>query len=338
MKPNVFFQDSYSVDNEDFGEIKRIIDDALGKFFFSCNISFMTVTKPYFIQFIEQLIHYAAKIPNFSYKPPCRDTLATTILRRIYEETQEEKRELLNDTECVLQVDGWKNSETNKKFLVFSLTNFRVPLLFLRHYDISLEDEYGETLSEYINDAIVAAKELYGAKVVSAISDNDSKIVCGIRMAKTADNKPLIRCTCNSHSGNLLIKSTADLEFLKILREVIHAFSTPKIESLIKDRYHGTKLKNFPETRWCYIRNSCKCIQKNFDIMRSIIRLPDHGIDDTICEVVNGPYFENKINHIINALDPIYILIYKCQEQTVNIADAIDLCVKLQFPTEQFLE
>ena len=72
--------------------------------------------------------------------------------------------------------------------------------------------------------------------------------------------------------------------------------------------------------------------------MRSIISLPDHRINDTICEVVNGPYFENKINHIINALDPIYILIYKCQEQTVNIADAIDLCVKLQFPTEQFLE
>ena len=116
---------------EDSGDIKQSIDTALGKFFLACNISFSTSKKHHFIHFIDTLIYYARKNKNFTYKPPSRNTLSKIILPRIYEDIKNEKREILKNTKCVLQVDGWKSSVTNTKLLVFALTNIRTPLTYL---------------------------------------------------------------------------------------------------------------------------------------------------------------------------------------------------------------
>ena len=141
-------------EDEDEEDIKNTIDQCLGAFFFACNVSFTTVEKPYFLHSIATLIHYAQKNPKFSCKPPCRRTLATKILSEIHQQIQDEKKEMLKNTKCVIQGDGWKNSVNNKKYLVFSLSSIRTALLFLTSYEVSTESEHGEILAAHFNDAI----------------------------------------------------------------------------------------------------------------------------------------------------------------------------------------
>ena len=71
------------------------------------------------------------------------------------------------------------------------------------------------------------------------------------RLAQTANLQSLWQSTCSSQGGNLLIKSL-DEDLYKEVREIISLFNTPKHESLLL-RLGGTKLKNFPDTRFCYI-------------------------------------------------------------------------------------
>ena len=187
-------------------------------------------------------------------------------------------------------MDGWKNSETNKKLLVFSLTNFRILLLYLTSVDISLDEETGEKLCGLTNDVIKFAKDEYDSTVLIITTDNDSKIKCGARMAENIFNEPLFQCTCNSHSANLLIKKIIELYyqgFKTDLDDVLRAYSTPKIHALMT-RLHGNKLKTYPDTRWCYIRDSCESVISNLGIMRCITQLDDHGIQENICELVTS--------------------------------------------------
>lgn len=328
--------DEYS--EEDAGEIKKIIDKALAKFFYTCNISFTTVEKPYFRQFINTLVGYSRKDAKFVYKPPCRETLATTYLVEIHDGIQDMKKDILKNTNSVLQADGWTNSVTNKKLLVFTLTNYNTPLLFLSYVDVSLETEDGENLSQHFNEAIKMAKEVYETNVVAITTDNDSKILCGARLATNSDNLPLIQCSCNSHSANLLIKSIIDDEFLNIIREVVKAYRVPKIQTLLVERFKGTQLKNFPDTRFCYIRDSCETILKNLTKMRSITAITDCGIDPTICEIVNSSDFQADVTDIHRTLTPVCKLINKCQDPKANIADATQLWLQLKLPTDKYNE
>ena len=219
-----------------------------------------------FIEFINTLIKYARKSPNFSYKPPSRITLATTLLQRVYAEVQAEKKEILKNTDFVLQADGCKNSVTNTKLMVFSLTNMRSSHLFLTCENINLDREDGDTLSNLFNKATKLAHDLYEAKVVSTTTDNDSKKVCGARMAITIDGKPLFQCTCGCHSGNLLVKSIAEAEDTNKINKVITAFRDSKIQEILLER-NGIRLKNYPDTRFCFIRDTCESIIKNLKIM-----------------------------------------------------------------------
>lgn len=95
----------------------------------------------------------------------------------------------------------------NRKFLVFTIRNIYTPQLFLTFNNTSIEKEDGESLAENINNAIKYAKDVYGTNVFAIVTDNDSKIVCGSRLANSYDGRPLIQSTCSSHSGNLLIKN-----------------------------------------------------------------------------------------------------------------------------------
>ena len=124
-------------------------------------------------------------------------------------------------------------------------------------------------------------------------------------------------------------------EFEKILRSVIHAYREPKVQELLI-RCEGTTLKNYPDTRFCYIRDSCESVRKNLSIMRDLTTLPDSGIPRDICEIVNGTEFEAEVLKVIHNATPICVLINKCQDPKVNIADATQLWLKLELPTSEY--
>lgn len=321
-------------DDLDEGEIRKIIDKSLAKFLLVCNVPFVTTEKPYFIYFVETLIRYGHRIPN--YKLPTPKTVSTTLLKEIHNDIESEKIKILADTDCVLQADGWKNSVTNRKLLVFSLTNFRVPLVYLTCMDTTGEREFGINLAKHFNSAIKVAEDVYKARVKSTITDKDSKIKCaaGAGNAETI-GKELMTATCTSHSANRLLINMVDEEFETIVRSVIGKFRDPAIEKQLVER-GGTKLKNYPDTRFCYFRDSCESIYTNISIMRDISNDDNFNIQQEICDIINGNEFKCEIEEVLSNFEPVCKLINQCQDSKCNIADATEMWLKLELPTDKY--
>ena len=53
-------------------------------------------------------------------------------------------------------------------------------------------------------------------------------------------------------------------------------------------------------------------------------------------EVIGGPDFENEVRDMYELITPICILINKCQDPEVNIADATQMWPKLELPTDRY--
>lgn len=83
----------------------------LGRLFFGCNIPLSVVKSQLFREYIEIL--RPAFIPHL----PSWKKLSTTILDDVHEAVIKQTK-FLNEEDCVLLIDGWKNSSANKKTVV----------------------------------------------------------------------------------------------------------------------------------------------------------------------------------------------------------------------------
>lgn len=91
---------------------KNILDIAVAKFFFGCNIPFAVCESDHF--------RYLLKKLRPSYEPPCRSTLSGTLLDEVFQLISNEDRRIIG-TEAVILIDGWKNSTANTKNVVTML-------------------------------------------------------------------------------------------------------------------------------------------------------------------------------------------------------------------------
>lgn len=80
---------------------------------------------------------------------------------------------------------------------------------FFKSYDMTEESETGEVLVKNCKDNVEVAREKYNAHVYAVVSDNAAYMV---KMGKLLKQWHV---TCNSHSGNLLMKDIADGDILK---------------------------------------------------------------------------------------------------------------------------
>lgn len=204
-------------------------------------------------------------------------------------------------------------------------------------HDHTEEDEFADTLSTHMVDEIQLARNKYETKVFSIITDNDSKIKAGARMAskelvhQNLIAKPLMLSTCNSHSANLLVEGIVPEDFTKILKEIVKAFKSPRMSSLIF-KYGGCRLENFPETRWCYLRQTCVCIYKSLSAILQIIdSLDGDRIPDDIKSLIKTDDFQRQLVQTIRTLTPVCKLINNCQNPEVNVADATEQWFSLSF-------
>ena len=165
---------------------KQIIDKKLITFFVACNIPFKVAEDEYFIDFIKEVCQ-----SGYPYKPPCRQTLASTCLDRLHVDIIAQKHNCLKGTPSVLLVDGWRNKSANKKYVVCTIRNINAPQYFLTFTDASIQREDGLSLSKIMDAAIKIAKEKFETDVFAIVTDNDSKIVSAGRLAKSYDNKKL---------------------------------------------------------------------------------------------------------------------------------------------------
>lgn len=323
----IFLQDVLKrFENKSFSEVQDILNKKLALFFFSCNIPFKCVEDKFFIDFVKTL-----GILNHLYRPPNRRTIADVLLGKIYDDIQIKKKNLLDSTDSALMIDGWQNKSKNTKNLVFTLRNLNVHQTFLMSADISLQSEYGIVLAGYIEKAIRLAREKYNTDVFSASTDNDSKIVCGVKLT-SANGKPIVSTTCSSHSANLLMEALIDPQFSKRVKAIVTAFTNLKIENiLINSPYNGTKLKNWPETRFSYYYESCKSVSANLQKLRLISDIPHVVLPEEVQADLLDALFEEKLTSVMETLGPVSRLINLCQKKESNVADATQLWLELNF-------
>lgn len=316
-----------NLNNQTADAIRHEIDKKLALAFFSCSFAFKAIDNPYLRDFIETLSR-----TNIPYSPPSRQTLAGPILDAVYEEFVKVKIHMLKDTFSVLLCDGWKNKSSNKKLIVFSLRNIHATQIYLTYKDFSELTEDGNNLSINITNAIDFAKDTYGTQVYGLMTDNDKKIVCGGERAVNADDDFLWQATCSSHSGNLLIKTFADEDLIEKLRLIINVFRDSKLDSILRVRFKGTKLQDFPDTRFCYLRKTCVSVVSNLEKLRAVVNLQDVIVEQKIMELLYDDDLENRMVAVIAIVDPVCELINTCQNPNTNIADATQLWMTLELP------
>ncbi|KYN03094.1 hypothetical protein ALC62_06069 [Cyphomyrmex costatus] len=132
---------------------KNSIDIMLAKFFFYCNIPFKIVESIHLKNLIAAL--------NPDYHLPGRKFLSNNLLEKVYEEVVNERKEHLENSDCVLLIDGWKNSAANSKHIVCTVHNAdNNRQFFVESYDITGLSENTELLLEIVNKTINLSKEL----------------------------------------------------------------------------------------------------------------------------------------------------------------------------------
>lgn len=318
---------------DDFSEKLDLLNEELTKFFVTANIPFLQVENPHLSKFIKMLLDF-----KISYKPPCRISLGGKLLQSLKTKIDNNKHQLLQNEDCVLLVDGWRNKNSNKKLLVFTLKSIMTQQTLLSYADVSQEVETGENLSIHIKDAIDLASTKYSARVFAIISDNDSKIKKGVRLSRMIDNdntRQLWQNTCASHSGNLLLKTLVDENFSSVLKDLFRVFKEPKYESLLLLK-GGTRLVNFPDTRFCFFRDSCLSVLNNLSFLREICVDYSDNLKEGFVDFILSEELKNKLQDTIKLMDPICNLINTCQSPNCSAADAVQLWLSLTLPTNDY--
>lgn len=319
----------FDINSLSMKEIKVIIDKLISKFFSSCSIPFRCVDSDAFKELVETLI--LLNPDKSMYKPPGRKALAKRVLKALYVDFDEQKKKHFENTESILETDGWKNSSANRKFMVFTMRNKYVQQAYLTSFDTTTDSENADFLGTKITEGCRFAFEKYGTKVVGITNDNDSSIKAGAELARDIDGNKLMLATCYSHSGNLLIKTLVLLDptLTEETRQVINAFGNSKMAALIKDA-GGKKLKNFPDTRFCFFRNTCEGVLNNLNkgTLQNIAR--EHDVADRVEKLIRSNEFRSKLRSSIQTLNPICKLINACQDPSKNIADGSEMWLRLE--------
>ena len=107
------------------------------------------------------------------------------------------------------------------------------------------------------------------------------------------------------------------------------------MDSLVQ-RLGGCKLQNFLDTRFCYIRDTCERISKALIVMQKVAIIEDDTLSDNVMETIFDAEFKNELAVIGKNLTPIYVLINKCQDPAVNVADATEMWLSLELLTHEY--
>lgn len=321
-------KESVDFDNMNAREMKEHLDKLLARFFFGCSISFVTVQSPFFLEFIK-----AVNKAKCNYEPPCAKMLAEVMLTQTRLELKKKKRRYLNNTDSVLICDGWKNPNSNRHLFVFTLSTIHSYQTFLHAIDISTQREFAENLAENINKAIKKAKKTYNSNVYAVVTDNDSKMLCGVRRAVPIEiDHDLWQSSCSSHSANLLcthFESKDDPLFFKYIKSLNVAFKHPQLQALLIAA-GGKVLKVCPDTRWLYMKDSIVRILDNLAIMRDIARRDDVILEQGLKMRLFSNEFQEELENWIDILTPISKFVKKCESFCFNVADSTQYWCELK--------
>lgn len=152
------------------GPESEAIDLALGRFFFSTNISFRVIENKQFLEFVKAL--------RPSYKVPKRKQLSTNILNQVSADIETKVSPKVNPDSCLI-IDGWKNPHSNHQTVAFVLHNSDGGRVFLDAFNFT-EEELTETAAN-LNEKLIKCKEMakekFKTNLYAVVSDNARNMV-----------------------------------------------------------------------------------------------------------------------------------------------------------------
>lgn len=105
------------INNLDLTFIREIVKNKIGLVFAALGLPFSAVENEFFIDLLETMLRID---PNKmkELNPLCRQSLAKRILPKIYEKIEKIKKKFLQNTDCIMLCDRWKNKSANKKLMI----------------------------------------------------------------------------------------------------------------------------------------------------------------------------------------------------------------------------
>src|SRR5215813_9340948 len=143
-----------------------ILTCRLRSLFYSCNIPFNVVEQEEFVTLIQKL--------RPGYKPPSRTALSENLLNEVTSLLDNKMMSALESKECTLIEDGWSN--VHNESVIASCLHANGKLYFLNAEECGSNKKSAEYCKIITEKSIKIAEEKYKAKVVSVVTDNESKI------------------------------------------------------------------------------------------------------------------------------------------------------------------
>lgn len=308
------------VDRLDDKTIKDI-NEALALFIYGCNIPFQVIESKYFKNLLTVLR------PAYKNSIPSRKLLSTTLLDSCYQKCIELSKSTVKANSVII-IDGWKNISSNTKTVVTMIHCADGTQSFLNAWDLTLESETGEKLSEIILESIKMAKDLFNTKIYAVVSDNASPM---IKMGELLEHR-IWHSTCSSHTGNLLCKDVLNKSLLDRVTSILKEFRHSDYEHLLTMK-GGSKITLPCEVRWCSYRDSLLCLTKNIQFMKSVA-VEAKKMKESVVTLLYNTQFLEEVQETLEMLNPICSLINSCQNKTCSIADAANFWINLQLPEQ----
>lgn len=321
-------------------EITEYLDNKVAKFFAANSISNDIIESEFFLSLVKSLVQLDRK--KLDYEPPCSKTLMNSTIPRVLSDIEQKKKKMFEKTDSVLLADAWKNSSNNSKLLVFTLRNKNAHQIYLDFKDTSKEPQDGDHTSDHMVEAVKLAKSKYDTTVFAINTDNDKTIKAAVRktngkLQSEGIEPELWETTCYSHSGNLLLGAVVAEDFQTHLRNIVTAFSSPKMCRLLQAN-SGCILKNYPDTRFCFIRLTCQCILISWNAMLVIIEKGTEIVPETVKTLIMSDDFHRQVLRINSLITPICEMINYCQNPETNLADGTEKWVSLKLNTDEYDE
>lgn len=214
---------------------KETLDFALGMLFFGNSLSFSLVDSEVFKIFVGLL--------DPSYKIPCRQTLSTTILKKVHAKVKSCLNPSKGSVNGTLIIDGWKNSSSNSKTVTTIVKLSTNEEIFLKSYDFSALSEDHQNLLEVVEDSITLANDRYNVKINAYMSDHAANVL------KAGRESGLIQITCKAHAGNLYVNDLHDEDLYKKVHEVMVCFRNVHLQDQVST-LGGKRIYLAGDTRW----------------------------------------------------------------------------------------
>lgn len=300
--------------------VKHDLDLQVAKFFYSCNIPFNVAEQEEFLTLIEKL--------RPGYKPPSRKALSENLLNEVTSKLENQMMLALENKECTLMEDGWSNIHNEPVIATCLHTSGKS--YFLKAEECGSSKKTAEYCKTVTDKSIQLAEDKYKAKVVSVVTDNESKMD-KLRRLLVKERNDLVVYGCTAHWMNLLAQDITPVSITKHVIEVQKFFRNHhQPVAWLKELPDTVKPQLPNETRWNSQINCISTFLKNRPAYLQICENHEGDIDVRIQRLVNDYNLFKQVKVLFQQLQPIATALNNVQGDEATIADACHEWLKLE--------